>query len=1385
MHVFMGKWGRHGDRAVTVDDLVNVGVVAPAPGGGLVPGPGIGGEVAPDLTPPPTPTGFGVTASMFHVMVSHDTPTYTQGRGHLRTRVYGATRVGAAPAPVFADAVEIDQFTGVFRAIPSNPATTWHLWIRWETRDGVVSPLPAGGTNGLVAVTAQDVSLLLEALAGEIRASELSSSLSTPIGQIPGISSTASAALAQAQANLAAISTMQSEIADLSGTPNYDPLETYLVDRIVRYNGGLYRATATTTGNLPTNTAFWELIGNYASLGDAVSGHAAILADHETRITNNNGAITAQAGQITTLQAGLTTANGQIALRATTSAVQALDTRVTAAEGVNTTQANAITNLQSTTVSLNDGLAAAASATNALGTRVTATENVNTSQGASITSLNNSLTTLTGTVNTKADASALTALDTRVTAAEGVNTSQGSSITVLNNSLTTLSNTVATKADASALNSLTTRVTNAEGTITSQGSSITGLQNSLTTTNNTVATKADSTALTATNTNVANLGNTLTAQAGQITTLQSSVNANAAAIQTEATTRATQTGELYAQYTVKTDVGGLVSGYGLASQATNGDAVTLTPGLYSVTSDRVLSFERASTATFVDASGVLQTAAVNVPRYTYFSGKNIYSGPVDLVAGPGVALVSHFLRGSAASNPPALGFSEVVTFSFQLFQDVASAAVPGRLARVLVQWRSIPSGTFGSALFDSVAISPGARQSITLTMPTSAVADFDVLISLSKVGGASEGTITAANFMAERGAVATAYEPGARLLIEDAATNLLFPSEPTVAQVPTLSNVTNAAAQYPAFQRSLLFPANGTNSFSYLSRALDAGQQFVFSVFVKIAGVPVFTGGTAGSADGALTFGSNVLSVANVQHVGGDLWRIWVTGTGPGAGPNLGVVKYATNSAKQFWVMGYQLEAGATPRGYAVSTTAPATRAADVVTIMNPSVTSRFGVQAGQFFVAPPTVNQATAPTENLFRGYVWRNSTTGLVQYWTGSAWSTTPQALPFVVQTTPQVINGFTVEPGIYGENAFFARLVATRGQIGLLAVDDARIASMSVDKLVAGSIAVGQHIQSTGYVPGSSGWRINGDGTAEFSQVVVRGTIFAGQGSIGGWTIGPNYLQSTNYALGTSGTRLNSDGTGQIGGLTVGSNFVQNTGFVDFQNGFSLGSNGRILAYSNSGQNILDTAATGLQVLLRAGTGFDLRANGEMFTTGRIQSPNGLTFFDPKAAGSNAVLRVLNSSFTEMVRIEAEGRAVFNDIVLSRPNIVAQGTWNNPSGTMQFVFDIESGWIGPGMNVLVDTGYDVLNDVFESVGPGFICRARATASVFSGSVPGGTKVADFHIEPAVTFEVPHFPAGAAGTPGGRILVRLQATLPRNIHPNVGSMRITQVQWSLLRLT
>lgn len=57
-----------------------------------------------------------------------------------------------------------------------------------------------------------------------------------------------------------------------------------------------------------------------------------------------------------------------------------------------------------------------------------------------------------------------------------------------------------------------------------------------------------------------------------------------------------------------------------------------------------------------------------------------------------------------------------------------------------------------------------------------------------------------------------------------------------------------------------------------------------------------------------------------------------------------------------------------------------------------------------------------------------------------------------------------------------------------------------------------------RSANFVQGSSGWRITVDGNAEFNNVVIRGTIYASEGTIGGWIISTDLLKSA-----ASGARI----------------------------------------------------------------------------------------------------------------------------------------------------------------------------------------------------------------------------------------------------------------------
>lgn len=103
--------------------------------------------------------------------------------------------------------------------------------------------------------------------------------------------------------------------------------------------------------------------------------------------------------------------------------------------------------------------------------------------------------------------------------------------------------------------------------------------------------------------------------------------------------------------------------------------------------------------------------------------------------------------------------------------------------------------------------------------------------------------------------------------------------------------------------------------------------------------------------------------------------------------------------------------------------------------------TSDFQVRADTFSIAPPSISSATAPP-NPYEGMVWVDtSVTPNVTKWYNNvtaAWQTTPVkgAVPFIVKTTPETIDGYTVPAGVYMDSAVITRLSAnqidTRGLV-----------------------------------------------------------------------------------------------------------------------------------------------------------------------------------------------------------------------------------------------------------------------------------------------------------------------------------------------------------------
>lgn len=185
-----------------------------------------------------------------------------------------------------------------------------------------------------------------------------------------------------------------------------------------------------------------------------------------------------------------------------------------------------------------------------------------------------------------------------------------------------------------------------------------------------------------------------------------------------------------------------------------------------------------------------------------------------------------------------------------------------------------------------------------------------------------------------------------------------------------------------------------------------------------------------------------------------------------------------------------------------------------------------------------------------------------------------------------------------------------------------------TITADELVSNIVLVNNIIRSNVFTSGSAGWRISNDGTAEFSNVVVRGNIFSNVGTIGGWTLsntsinsGSTYLYSngqiTNggFTLSNTGvltaTGANINGvitstSGTIGGwaigantITAGSTTLASTGAATFGNtviasngqitngGYTLSNTGSLTATSGTITGLLvRTAASGGRAELSSG-------------------------------------------------------------------------------------------------------------------------------------------------------------------------------------------------------
>ncbi len=101
------------------------------------------------------------------------------------------------------------------------------------------------------------------------------------------------------------------------------------------------------------------------------------------------------------------------------------------------------------------------------------------------------------------------------------------------------------------------------------------------------------------------------------------------------------------------------------------------------------------------------------------------------------------------------------------------------------------------------------------------------------------------------------------------------------------------------------------------------------------------------------------------------------------------------------------------------------------------------------------------------------------------------------------------------------------------GTAFITDAKIADLSAGKLTVGDGTVGGNLKSSNYVAGTSGWLLTPAGYLEAQNAVLRGTVYASAGLIGGITIASDAIRAGQTAYNTgSGFWIGANGNLSVG-------------------------------------------------------------------------------------------------------------------------------------------------------------------------------------------------------------------------------------------------------------
>lgn len=247
--------------------------------------------------PPPVPVNVRTTSEIFAIRLDWGFPEGSQDSAFSQLQM-ASESTGQNP-------IDLGQFsypTSTYVHSGMAAAVVRYFRVRLIDKTGNIgdwSPWVFGQSSA-------DASAILDYITGKITDTELGQELLDEIDKISGSGPgsvndriTVGDTALQGQ-----IDSLQSQLADITGAPDWDISEAYLSGSLVKLDGKLYRAKQDVPAGTPvTNTTYWEYIGDYASLGELVTALAIRLDGVETSVEEINGELVAMASRIIGVEA--------------------------------------------------------------------------------------------------------------------------------------------------------------------------------------------------------------------------------------------------------------------------------------------------------------------------------------------------------------------------------------------------------------------------------------------------------------------------------------------------------------------------------------------------------------------------------------------------------------------------------------------------------------------------------------------------------------------------------------------------------------------------------------------------------------------------------------------------------------------------------------------------------------------------------------------------------------------------------------------------------------------------------------------------------------------------------------------------------------------------